>query len=208
MGNKEDLYIQERWYLLNRFIQELSIIEYLWKSDEVKAFIRPTLEVEKSLVLMPKLSTDQTLQWIMTHLSWDEQTTGEWQSKYNEQIQDFKMKAKKAFPILEKLKEYAKNLTTIWKHHIHQMTKFTEFLSGYEENTLGAYAISEFSKNLLFADPTKEAVKDGLNNHIKKMSNPYTKFRYWVKEEICDLNSILEAIYVKELIENKCEKTW
>jgi hypothetical protein len=62
VGNKEDLYIQERWYLLNRFIQELSAIEYLWKSDEVKAFIRPTLEVEKSLVLMPKLSSDQTLE--------------------------------------------------------------------------------------------------------------------------------------------------
>lgn len=87
------------------------------------------------------------------------------------------------------------------------MTKFTEFLSGYEENTLGAYAVSEYTKNLLFADPTKEAVKDGVNNLAKKMSNPYTKFRYWVKEEICDLNSILEAIYVKEHMENRCEKT-
>jgi hypothetical protein len=37
------------------------------------------------------------------------------------------------------------------------MSKFTEYLAGYEEQTLGAYAISEFSKNLLFADPTKEA---------------------------------------------------
>jgi dimeric dUTPase (all-alpha-NTP-PPase superfamily) len=45
-----------------------------------------------------------------------------------------------------------------------------------------------------------------LNQHVKKMTNPYTKFRYWVKEEYCDLNSILEAIYVKEHIENKCEK--
>jgi hypothetical protein len=36
------------------------------------------------------------------------------------------------------------------------MEKFTENLSQYEENTLGAYAVSEFSKNLLFADPTKE----------------------------------------------------
>ena len=39
------------------------------------------------------------------------------------------------------------------------------------------------------------------------MTNPFTKLKYWAKEECCDLNSILEAISVKEHLENKCEKT-
>ena len=58
MGNKEEKVVQERWYLLNRFIQHLSKIEYIWNSDEVAAFIRPTMDVEKSLVLMSKMTTE------------------------------------------------------------------------------------------------------------------------------------------------------
>lgn len=35
VGNKEEKVVKERWYLLNRFIQQVSKIEYLWKSDEM-----------------------------------------------------------------------------------------------------------------------------------------------------------------------------
>jgi len=44
--------------MLNRFMQQVSKIEYLWTSEEMSAFIRPTMDVEKSLVLMSKLSPE------------------------------------------------------------------------------------------------------------------------------------------------------
>lgn len=39
------------------------------------------------------------------------------------------------------------------------------------------------------------------------MANPFTKLKYWAKEEICDLNSILEAVAMKEYMEGKLAKT-
>lgn len=66
------------------------------------------------------------------------------------------MKAQKLFPLLNKLKDYARNLMTIRKHYIHQMGKFTEFLGGYEENTLLLAPVKQ--NNLLFFDPEKIAV--------------------------------------------------
>ena len=65
LGNKEDRVVEERWYMLNRFIQQVSKIEYLWKSEAMQAFLRPTMDVEKSLVLMSKLTTEQILERIL-----------------------------------------------------------------------------------------------------------------------------------------------
>ena len=100
-GNKEEKYVQERWYMLNRFIQQCSALDFLWASDEMAAFLRPTMEVEKSLLLMSKLTTEQTLERILAHLSVDESTVGEFSSRYNEQINEFKTHTKKVFPVLE-----------------------------------------------------------------------------------------------------------
>lgn len=39
VGNKDEKVVEERWYMLNRFMQQLSKIDYLWKSDEMAAFL-------------------------------------------------------------------------------------------------------------------------------------------------------------------------
>ncbi len=85
------------------------------------------------------------------------------------------------------------------------MSKFTEFLGGYEENTLLLAPVKQ--NNLLFFDPEKVNVRDQVNLLHQKMANPFTKLKYWVKEEICDLNSILEAIAMKEHMDQKLAKT-
>jgi hypothetical protein len=126
------------------------------------------MEVEKSLLLMSKLNTEQTLERILTHLKYDEESAGERLNKFNEQIAEFKLKTKRVFTLLEKMKAFAVGLETVRKHQIHQMSKLTEHFSNYEEFTLGAYAVSEFSKNLLFADPNKGDIKDTMNSLSRK----------------------------------------
>lgn len=94
----------------------------------------------------------------------------------------------------------------IRKHYVHQMEKFTEFFGGYEENTLLLAPVKQ--NNLLFLDPEKVNVRDQVNLLFStKTGNPFIKLKYWVKEEICDLNSILEAIAMKEYMDSKLAKT-
>lgn len=70
--------------MLNRFIQQCSALPFLWDSDEMAAFLRPTMDVEKSLLLMSKLTTEQTLERILAFLQVDESTVGEFASRYSE----------------------------------------------------------------------------------------------------------------------------
>ena len=190
--------------MLNRFIQQCSALPFLWDSDEMAAFLRPTMDVEKSLLLMSKLTTEQTLERILAFLQVDESTVGEFASRYNEQISSFKTHTKKVFPVLDATKGYITGLVQIRKHHIHQMAKFTQFMSKYEENTLAHY-MSETDKILLFSDPGLDKVetKEKVDSISKNMKNPFQKLRFWIKEEIFDLQAILEAIDCKESLEKQ-----
>ena len=87
------------------------------------------------------------------------------------------------------------------------MSKFSEFMFNYEESTLGAYSVSAFQAKLLFANPEKGELKDTVDSLHKRLTNPFVKYRYWIKEEIFDLHAILEAIHCKEKLEEKLKKT-
>ena len=50
-------------------------------------------------------------------------------------------------------------------------------------------------------------MKEDFDALQKKITNPYIKMKYWVKEEIYDLHAILEAIHTKEKLENQLSKT-
>lgn len=67
IGNKEDIVVKERWYLLNRFLQEVSKIPHLWESEEMGIFLRPKMDVEKNLNLLGKMTSEQILERISTH---------------------------------------------------------------------------------------------------------------------------------------------
>ena len=89
------------------------------------------------------------------------------------------------------------------------MKNFTQNMSRYEENTLAHYSTSEMEKVLLFSDPALDKVetKEKVDNISKKMLNPYQKLRFWIKEEIYDLQAILEAIECKEVLDKLLAKT-
>jgi hypothetical protein len=50
--------VEERCHLLNMFIKQLVRCPYLLESEELKLFIRPHIDLEKALTLLPKLSAD------------------------------------------------------------------------------------------------------------------------------------------------------
>ena len=45
--------INERAYLLNRFMEKISSDQYLWESEEVQLFTRPNQNVKKQMVMLP-----------------------------------------------------------------------------------------------------------------------------------------------------------
>jgi sorting nexin-1/2 len=60
-GNKDDKFITERRFFLNKFLQELGTFDFLINCEEMKIFARPTGDIEKLLSSLAKPNSDLIL---------------------------------------------------------------------------------------------------------------------------------------------------
>ena len=202
IGNKDDAIINERWYLLNKFLQELSLIPHLWESDEMKIFIRPKLDVEKNLNLMGIMTSEQTLERLMTYSGIDYDSAAHIGAKYRDQLREFIGSSKEIFKFLELLKTFAKQVEKIRKMQIISHGKMGGLLSKYEESTVAVYGSEESTNNRIFSSTDESCVRDNLDQLAKKLDNPYQNFKYWIKEQIIDFHALVETISHRELLES------
>jgi len=56
MDNKDKRLINERCNMLNLFMKSLVRCPYIFESEELKLFIRPHIDLNKALTLLPKLN--------------------------------------------------------------------------------------------------------------------------------------------------------
>jgi PX domain len=59
----------ERSHILNLFFKQVVRCPYLYESEEFRLFIRPTVSLEKSLTLLPKLNFEENLARITRYFS-------------------------------------------------------------------------------------------------------------------------------------------
>uniref|UniRef100_A0A7S3JE66 Uncharacterized protein n=1 Tax=Euplotes harpa TaxID=151035 RepID=A0A7S3JE66_9SPIT len=55
----------------------------------------------------------------------------------------------------------------------------------------------------MIADSENNNMKEQINSLSLKVSNPFVKFKFWVREELVDLHSLLEAIGHKNSLESR-----
>ena len=80
MGNKEQVFIQERRFYLERYLRKLAKYDFIINSQEFQLFCRPQgLDVEKALTKLPKLSTAQLYERLRDSTKTDETTVDDMQ---------------------------------------------------------------------------------------------------------------------------------
>mgnify|MGYP006276377785 CR=1 FL=1 len=202
LGNKEEGIVNERWYLFNRFMQEISLIPHLWESDEMANFIHPKIDVEKSLNLMGKITSKEVLERLANHSGIDYDIANASTSKYKDQFRDFVASSKDIFKFLEEFKNFAKQIERIRKMKMLAHSKFGGLLNKYEESTVAVYGLADFSNNRVVSNTDDSKVRDTIDAVPKQINNPYREFKHWIKEEIIDFHALVEAISQRELIEH------
>lgn len=207
IGNKDEITVNERWYLLNKFLQEVSTLPYLWESEEIAVFIRPKLDIEKALGLMGKISSAGILERLEKHSGIDYLQVNNSGGKYREQLRDFVAGAKDINRFLISFKEYSKKLEQIRKMKIIAHAKLGGFLCKFEESTVAVYGLADFSNNRVISNTDNDTTRNAMENMPKQIDNPYSKFKHWLKDEIIDFHSLVEAISQREIIESLKHKT-
>ena len=207
LGKMEVNVIQERCYLLNRFMKNISEIPFLWDSDEVRLFIRPNMSVSQWLSLIPAPTVQDLYTKIQRFIGVDENVDDITVNRYAESIRDFVINSKNIFPLLSKFNKWISELEKQRTYQLSAYKHFAEFLTQYENTTLNIYSSDtlQASKKMI-SDSENNNMKEQINNLSQKVSNPYIRFKYWVKEEIVDLHSLLEAISHRNSLESQKQK--
>jgi sorting nexin-1/2 len=207
LGNKDEITVNERWYLLNKFLQEVSTIPHLWESEELAAFIRPKLDVEKALSLMGKVTSAKVLERLEKYSGIDYLQVNNAGGKFRETLRDFVAGSKDINKFLINFKEYAKKLEQIRKMKLIAHSKLGGFLSKFEDNTVAMYGLADFTNTRIVSNTDNDATRTAVDNISKQIDNPYSKFKHWLKDEVIDFHALVEAISQRELIESWKHKT-
>lgn len=92
VGKTDNMVVEERMFFLDRFMKEICTLPYLYESEELQAFLRPTTpnqDVERALELLPRLSTDDLLIRFRNVMPVNESAGDLKLKSYNEGINDF-----------------------------------------------------------------------------------------------------------------------
>lgn len=208
IGNKEESVVAERWYLFNRFMQEVSLIPHLWESDEIAVFLRPKLDVEKNLGLMGKITSKEALERLEKFSGVDYSTAVTTASKFRDGLREFVASSKEVFKFLDGFKNYAKHVENLRKMKRFADSKFSDFLNKYEESTIAVYGLTDFTNNRVVSNTDDSKVRETLDKIPENFENPFRNLKHWIKEEIIDFHSLVETIKERDVIEQfrlKCE---
>lgn len=84
MGNKDQEFVDQRCFFLNQFFKQLVRCPYLYESEELQQFLRPTQDnLIKALTFMPKPSFTKQLDVITKYYLLPDQSREEVSKKLN-----------------------------------------------------------------------------------------------------------------------------
>jgi len=189
-------------------MKDISEIPYLWISDEVKTFIKPGMSVSQALSLIAAPTPEQLYERIVTVTGINPDTIDDSKlSRYSDSIRDFVISSKDIFPLLGKFKNCITQLEKQRRYQLETYKDFSEFLNQYENTTMNIYSNENIHGHYkMISDSDNNTMKELIENLSQKVSNPFIRFKYWVKEEIIDLHSLLQAVGQKNSLESKKHK--
>jgi len=189
-------------------MKEISETPHFWESDEVKTFIKPNMGVGQALSLIAAPTAESIFERVVkttgiNHEDIDDSKV----NRYTDSIREFVLSSKDIFPLLAKFKNCITQLEKQRRYQLEAYKEFSEFLSQYESTTMNIYSSESIQGHYkMISDTDNNTMRAQIEALSEKIDNPFIRFKYWVKEEIIDLHSLLQAIGQKNSLESKKHK--
>lgn len=193
LGNKEDKFLEDRKFFLERFLLLVSKVDHLLKSDEFRLFTRPSGEIDKAVKMLPETTPDFLLQRFKTAL------------QVNENLDNYQLNENKS--LINDYQSFCKTFIKTLKHMRDQMKPFVEnadrLNANYKEmvDMLGRYeeGLPSDKSRLSMTDQFEEVWSD-------RLTNPVREFFYWIKGEMYDLQALNDWFLGRERHIKKIQK--
>jgi sorting nexin-1/2 len=204
VGNKDNTFLQDRTFYLQRFLRKLSRFDFIIDSQEFQLFARPNgLNVEKALAKLMPMSTMQTYDRVKAVTNTEDDKYDLMQKEILAQkITEYCFFAKGVEPLLRKIKSDLSRYLMSKQRSMVAYKDYAAFIGRYEDLNLSHYTEMN-SRELIFNNPDNKALQDSMISASGALKNPYIDLYHWVKGELYDLEAVREAIKVRaETLEN------
>lgn len=193
IGNKNDKFLSERKFFLQRFLQLSCRIDHIIKSQEFKIFSRPSGEIEKALELLPKMTPELLYERLTTEYEFKEEEDLV-EIKENEAvINSYTVYIKKIIPTLKNIRDKVKPMVMSRGEHNENFQTMINLMSHYEQGALLQYVDSDPDK-LIMGNSLNPLYIDTSTDIIDKFKNSFLDVYLWVKGEIYDVQALHDSI--------------
>ena len=193
IGNKNDKFLEERKYFLERFLKISWRVSYIIRSEEFKIFSRPTGEVDRLFEQLPTVTPEYIFERLTTELELRIEEDESKAIENQEAIQKYSEFIAKILPVLSSIRDKIKPMIAARDTENSNFQSMIYLMSKYEDGAMIHYANSNPAK-LVVGQTLSPLYVETADDIVDKLKNPYLEFYYWVKGEIYDIQALQDVI--------------
>lgn len=203
--NKNNKFLEERAYFLQRFLQLTCRIKHIVSSDEFILFSRPSGDFDKMINTLPKEDAKFLLNRVRNEFKFEEEDNPSEAQENMEAIQNYENYIKRIAPLLKNMKDRVKPLIA---QRDAQNSAFPDLI--YLLSKLVNKILDEYADSVDEEKDSKE-IKDSIftetaNDISEKLMNPFRDYYLWLKGEILDLQALTDCFESTERLKKIVEK--
>ena len=192
-----------RMRLINRFLDKLSKINYLYNSEETQLIKSNTSDCSKSIEKLKKLTYLEKLE--------------RYQSAFPDYYETYdvilgKGKVNDFLSFVKKTQiniiNFSKAIQSACIKRESEKLKYIELLSSFQEYE--KYNIMEYADNddnkLVFFNPNNATLTDKILKLKEKIFNSFVSLREWIEAELLDISALIESLNGINNMNNTMEK--
>ncbi|TNV81241.1 hypothetical protein FGO68_gene10278 [Halteria grandinella] len=216
MGKTDNFFVVERMYQLNSFMKEIAQLPYIYESQEFALFLRPPGDLEAVFSQLPSMNTFKLLDRLREVMPVPNAHTGD-----DYQVENFNKNVINAFvkesqvlmTSLQQFKLHMKVIVPIKEQEVYHYKNFVDFLCKYEDLNHRAQTAGSLDPNqstpaeAIVNAPEGAHLKDLLATTAANARNPFIYMRNWVKQQIFELQALMQAITCQINVEKQRQNT-
>ena len=190
-GSTDPSVIKTRMRLLNRFLLNLSNIEYLYKAEETNIFRNNVPDVANAINKLPELNYSDMLARM-------KEAFPEYNENYDVIVGKSKISEFESFlnKCQKNIEEFQKHVASANEKRDVEIKQYMEMLKGfseYEKTNMMSYADNN-ENSLIFFNPSYSSLSEKVLKLKQEMINPFSAFQNWLEEDTLDVEAMLVAI--------------
>lgn len=145
-GNKNEKFVENRMYFLNRFLKKIGETNYLLNSEEFRCFARPSGDVRKTFAMLQQTTPSKLLERLENEVGISPLIEDSMFKRCREESNEFAAFLKRIVSVLKVIKDQAERMVEIKEVSNYRSQTMINVMKQYENGGLTRFVNQDTSK--------------------------------------------------------------